>query len=278
MASTEKAQEILEQLAAGVEALVTGADWHRALDVIGRFHSYSFGNCLLIGMQNPDATRVAGFNTWKGLGRSVRKGERGIRILAPMVGKKTVEDKDGNEEKQAFVKGFRSVAVFDVSQTEGEDLKLSILHPADLEGDAPENMLSAIASLVRAAGFDYERGTVPIAGAKGVTIWDSRRVIVDATLSDAMAAKTSLHELAHVLLHEKVENRTCRGVVEVEAESAAYVAAVALGLDTSDYSFAYVGGWSDGKPEQVQAVGARVVKAANAMIDGVEKFEKEEAA
>lgn len=278
MASTEKAQEILDQLAEGVAALVSGEDWKRALDVVGRFHHYSFGNCLLIGMQRPDATRVAGFQTWKGMGRSVRKGEHGIRILAPMVGKKTVEDSEGNEEQRAFVRGFRTVAVFDLSQTDGEDLKLEVMHPDDVSGEVDGRLLEAVVAQIEAAGFRFFRSTVPMDGAKGVTIWESRQVIVGDELPLAMATKTAIHELAHVLLHEKAEDRGCRGVVEVEAESTAYVVATALGFDTSDYSFSYVAGWAEGKTDAVQAVGARVCKTAAAIVDGVEKKLEEEAA
>lgn len=272
MASTDKAQEILEELEAGVAQIVTSDDWTRALETASRFHSYSFGNLVLIAMQRPEATRVAGFNTWKSLGRFVRKGERGIRILAPMVRK--VVDDAGDEERR--VVGFRSVAVFDVSQTDGAELASAPM-PVLLEGEAPAGALETIVERIREAGYTFSRTVSPLQpAANGVTDFLAKTVSVRPELSPAQALKTSIHELAHVLLeHDKVADRGCRGLLEVEAESVAYIVCRTLGVDAGDYSFGYVANWSGGQAEKVLEVGKRVVAIANKIAAA---FEVEEVA
>jgi DNA primase len=257
MAETE---ELLAQLQAGVENLTTGEEWQRMLDMSNRLYAYSFGNVLLINTQRPGATMVAGYRRWQELGRQVRRGERSIRILAPVLVKK--EDDDGNE-KRALV-GFRGTGVFDVGQTEGPPLP--DVRPCLLEGDAPSGLWDALAGQVGGRGFVLERG--PCGPANGLTDFTTRTVRVRADVSPAQAAKTLAHELAHVVLHgpEKVRYFACRGRCEVEAESVAYIVAGWAGLPTDDYNFPYVAHWADSDWRKVQETGTVVLQAARDII------------
>jgi len=264
--TSEVAGELLSELHAQVEALVTSDDWKRALDVAQRFHRYSFGNVLLIGMQRPDATLVAGYRKWNEFGRHVRNGERSIRILAPLVVKK--RDAATDDERPLLI-GFKGVGVFDVSQTDGEPIP-ERPKPRLLDGEAPEGALDAIAGLIQAAGFAFERGDC--GAANGYTDFASKAVRVRADVADAQALKTAIHELAHVSADapENGDRFTCQGAREVRAESVAYVVAGALGLPTDDYSFAYVGSWADGSVGTVQATGEQVLRLANEILVAVE--------
>ena len=132
-----KSTDALQRLRDGVETLKQSDEWIRWLDVQSRFHHYSWGNCVLIAIQRPEATRVAGFHRWLELGRCVRKGEKGIQILAPMVGKR--KDADPDDPKVCF--GFRAAYVFDILQTDGEDLPEITRR---LEGDDPDGLFEAV--------------------------------------------------------------------------------------------------------------------------------------
>jgi len=262
-------QELLERLHGEVEKLVEGSDWKRMLDLANQVHSYSFGNLLLIAMQRPDATMVMGYRKWEANDRHVMKGEKGIRILAPIIVKK--EDETGKEVRKLV--GFKGVAVFDISQTEGEPFNLPEVKL--LEGEGPEGALEAIVRLIEAQGFTFARGSC-FGGANGTTDFLSREVTVRADVSGAQALKTAIHELAHVMLHDpdgsKDEAFQCRGQKEVEAESVAYVVAAKLGLETDGYSFPYVATWAGRQEDSmkvVQASGTRVLKAAGQIIESL---------
>lgn len=249
---------VLKQLSAGVEAIRSGDGWRGWLEATSRLHDYSARNVLLIWMQKPDAQIVAGFNAWKEFDRHVSKGERAIRVLAPV--KRNVEvldsagspivDEAGKPRKENRIVGFRTVPVFDISQTEGAPFP----HPPAptlLTGQAPLGLWDGLAAQIQDAGFHLVRveSAASIGGANGRTDYGTRVVSVRADVSDAQAVKTLAHELAHVRLHEPntaelLPNGPCRGTKEVEAESVAYLVAAANGMDTSDYSFAYVASWS----------------------------------
>lgn len=129
------------------------------LQVVSKFHRYSFNNHLMIFMQRPDATVVAGFNRWKSLGRFVKKGEKGIAIFAPCKYKTVVEDQAGEETSLLQVGGFRVVYVFDISQTEGEDLPdLDVVRPTLLDADAPDGIWDALVEHANSIGFEVTRG------------------------------------------------------------------------------------------------------------------------
>jgi len=211
----------------------------RYLDVLARFHHYSFGNVMLIASQKPDATRVAGFHTWKSVGRWVKKGEQGIAILAPMVGRRrrdatespTVEDGDG---KVRQVYGFRVVHVFDVSQTEGAELP----EFAGIDGD-PGKRLRRLEGIVGDYGITLEYD-IPGCGALGVS--RDGTIVVRPDMPPAETFAVLAHELAHELLHQQTgrKQEVSRTVRETEAEAVAYVVCQAMGLETTTRSSDYI--------------------------------------
>ena len=264
MANSEKVAEAHERLTTMVEALVSGDDWQAMLAMAAKFHRYSFGNVCLILSQAPDATQVAGYRTWQATGRQVRKGEHGIAILAPCTyGATDSEDHEDATPARHVVRGWRVVRVFDIAQTDGEPL--ADVTPALLAGEAPEDLWDRLAGLVAAEGYTLERGDCGTAN--GYTNFAGRVVRVRADVSDAQAAKTLAHELAHILLHGPADIAGAkRSLAEVEAESVAFVVCSAAGLNTDGYSFAYVGGWSGGDIDVVHAAGARVMATAETIL------------
>jgi hypothetical protein len=225
-------QSLIEQLEAGHSDALTAY-----LNAMSRFHNYSLGNILEIARQNPDATRVAGFWKWKELGRSVKKGEKGIRILAPIIGIRRKKDDEANKDitKQntAVLVGFRSAYVFDVSQTEGAELP----EVRGISGDVGENRDKLIAFIER-QGIELVF-TERIAPALGMSY--GGRIAILPGQSKAEEFSTLVHELAHEILH-KAERRTAttKTVRETEAESIAFVICKAVGLETGSASADYI--------------------------------------
>lgn len=257
-----------EQLVDQVRALRTGADWTAWLRLAARLHTYSFNNVLLIARQRPDAATVAGYRAWQELGRQVDKGEHGIRILAPVTRRAdpAVEPhEDGDDADVRAVVGYRVGYVWDVSQTHGRPLP-ERPHPVLLPGQAPSGLWDALEAQVRGRGLTVSRGDC--GGANGVTDFAARTVRVRGDVDDAHAVKTLAHELGHVLLHDGDGRLDCRGVVEVEAESFAYLITAHHGLVSDTYTFPYVLTWAatvpGDEPEAVvRNVGQRVVDAAH---------------
>jgi len=283
----DKLAALHEQISDGVAALVESQGWRAMLDTAAKFHSYSLGNLLLIGAQAPQATRVAGFRTWQSLGRQVRKGERGIAILAPCsyrpkaaeraepagpaapAGQEPATTCSGGVAPDAGggrqVRGFRVVHLFDLSQTEGAPLPE--VAPTLLVGQAPAGLWNALEGQVHAHGYTVHRGDT--GRANGWTDPTSRTVRVSGGVDDAQAVKTLIHELAHIEAGHVADlptYATCRGRCEVEAESVAYVVAAAHGLDASGYSFAYVAGWAGGDFTRVRQAAETVTKTARAIL------------
>lgn len=301
-ARTAKLEALHERLAAQVAALRTGEDWARWLATAARFHDYSFGNTMLILAQRPEATAVAGYEAWKALGRQVDKGEKGIAILAPVVRRAAVdpgvdESRPDQSESDApgqnastsarRVTGFRAAYVWDVGQTSGAALPQEPA-PQQLQGQAPDGLWESLTGAVTAAGYTVERG--PCGGANGVTIPATRTVRVRDDVNDAQAVKTLAHELGHVLLHthagtdgEPSAALPCRGVVEVEAESVAYLVSAVHGLDSGAYTFPYVAHWAEGVAGQaaedvVRATGERVLGTVRRILAVAADREPENAA
>jgi len=268
--SADKAQELHDQLTESIEALVSSDDWVRTLETASKFHNYSFGNVMLITLQRPDASRVAGFKTWQSLGRQVRKGEKGIGILAPMVYKREVQTDSGETEEVRGVRGFRSVYVFDIAQTEGDDL--DEIRPEIVQGESPESLWDSLAAMIEAEGFSVELADPDTPGANGTTNYTDHTVKVRPDLPAAQRTKTLAHELGHVLLHDPsgiAASGMERSRKEVEAESVAYIVCQASGMVTDDYSFPYVAIWAQGNPEAVANTGTRVVTAAKRILEGL---------
>jgi len=280
----DKLAALHEQISEGVAALVDSQGWRAMLDTAAKFHSYSLGNLLLIGAQAPQATRVAGFRTWQSLGRQVRKGERGIAILAPCTYRPKTADRaepaapagpapttscsggaapDAGGKQQ--VRGFRVVHVFALSQTDGAPLP--DVAPALLTGQAPAGLWDALERQVLGHGYTVHRGDT--GRANGWTDPTSRTVRVSGGVDDAQAVKTLIHELAHLEaghVGDLPTYATCRGRCEVEAESVAYVVAAAHGMHASGYSFAYVAGWAGGDLSVVRQAGDTVTQTARCIL------------
>jgi antirestriction protein ArdC len=223
---------LIEQLEAGHSEVLTAY-----LTAMSRFHNYSFGNVLEIARQMPNATRVAGFWAWKQLGRSVKSGEKGIRILAPIVGVKRKKDeeaeKDITKQNTRVLVGFRNAYVFDVSQTEGVDLP----ELREMSGDVGENR-DRLISFIEKQGIALTY-TEKIAPALGMSY--GGRIAILPGQSKAEEFSTLVHELAHEMLH-KAERRTAttKVVRETEAEAVAFVIAKAVGLQTGSASADYI--------------------------------------
>lgn len=269
MGSTDKAQEILESLEVGVAELVTSEDWIRSLEVASKFHTYSFSNTMLIFMQRPDATRVAGFKAWQKLGRQVRKGEKGIAILAPL--KVRVKDEENADSKTFKLVGFRVVHVFDIAQTDGDPLPE--VRPSMLEGEIESGLVEQAIAQIESAGCTFEITESPIGN--GYFSPKESKVVVAPGMSPAQTFKTTVHELAHVKLGHG-SNEDPYSIGEIEAESVAYVVCKSLGIEADSYSFAYVAAWSDGDTDKIRKVGERVLKTARAILEGIQTDEGEE--
>ncbi len=262
MAAVHRSRALVAELEQGVARLVDSERWRAHLEVQSRFHHYSFGNVALIGQQRPDATRVAGFRAWQALGRSVRRGERAIWILAPLLATRSL-DEDAEEGQGArIVRGFKAVPVFDVSQTDGAPLP-SVCE--QLDGDDPLGAYRYLEQIGATVGFRIEEHELE-SGTNGDCSHAKRLIRVERRNAPAQRAKTLAHELAHALLHEHFVDR---GVAELEAESVAYVVCRSLGLDTSEYSFGYVALWAGGGSAALAGLrgcGERIQKAAAALL------------
>jgi hypothetical protein len=225
-------KSLIEQLEAGHSDALTSY-----LNAMSRFHNYSFGNILEIARQRPDATRVAGMYAWNQLGRKVKKGERGIRILAPIVGVKRKKDeeaeKDITKQNTRVLVGFRNAYVFDVSQTEGAEL------PAmrEMSGEVGENRARLI-SFINKQNIELVF-TENIAPALGMSY--GGRIAILPGQSEAEEFSTLVHELAHEMLeHAKRRTTTTKVVRETEAESIAFVVGKTVGLNTGTASADYI--------------------------------------
>jgi antirestriction protein ArdC len=258
MATTEARKDALDRLQEGIAALTTSQAWTGYLKVQSRFYRYSPNNCVLIWLQYPEATRVAGYRRWQELGRHVRKGEKGIAILAPC--KYKSENDQGEED--LVIKGFRTAYVFDISQTEGEEL--ATLPISRLSGDAPA-VLDALTEYARGLKYSVEFCEFAEPNKNGQTDFASYRITIRKGLSPAQTVKTMAHELAHILLN----HIGCRSIAELEAESTAFVICDALGIDSGAYSFAYVANWStdpDYGIDRIKRHAERIQKTASTIL------------
>ncbi|MBU3849848.1 MAG: helix-turn-helix domain-containing protein [Candidatus Treponema excrementipullorum] len=255
--STEKVKEITEKLKTGVNEIFESGQYEQYLKVMSKFHDYSTNNTILIALQRPDATRVAGFTTWKNeFQRSVKKGEKGIKILAPMFFKKEHQEKDvtdsethssenheQEENEEQIITRFKVVNVFDICQTEGKELPG--LGVDALKGDV-EHYEAFYHSLEKTSPVPMAFEAIKDASHGYYDLVD-KRIAIKAGLSQLQTIKTAIHEIAHATLHADKNSNTDRSTAEVQAESIAYTVCSYYGLDTSDYSFGYVAGWSRGK-------------------------------
>ena len=263
--SADRMKEITDKLETGIMDLFESDRFQAYLDTMARFHNYSFNNTILIAMQGGQL--VAGYNKWRDeFHRNVKKGEKGIKIFAPAPYKvkkevpkldeqgQPVKDKDGNtvtEQKEIQVPAFKIVSVFDVSQTEGEPLPS--LGVEELAGDV-ERYQDFFKALEQTSPVPMAFEDIP-GGSHGYYHLTEKRIAIQENMSELQTLKTAIHEIAHAKLHAidpeapaaEQQNRPDSRTREVQAESVAYTVCQHYGLDTSDYSFGYVAGWSSGK-------------------------------
>lgn len=272
----DKIKELAQKLEKGIKDVFTSERWKQYLSTAAKFHNYSYGNAMIIWLQRPDATRVAGFTAWRDkFGRTVNKGERGIAILAPVPYK--VEHDDLDEKTTETRLTFKVAHVFDVSQTSGRDLpKLIDELQADVTGYG-----ALMDVLKKTSVFPIEFKEIE-GGAKGYCSFAEERIVLKQGMSESQTIKTLLHEMAHADLHarnkrEAAENPGIdRHTAEVEAESIAYMVGQHLGVDSADYTFGYVAGWSRGKelPELKKSL-ETIQNHSRKMIEGIDReYEK----
>lgn len=235
-----KREEITKLIEQGVqelhEALANGRSdqLQTYLDVMARFPRYSFNNCMLIALQDPDCTMVQGFRAWKKLGRNVKKGGKGIGIIAPLLYRKQDDAAASDEANQSAIRGFKVVHVFDVSQTEGNDLPQF----AAITGDPGEN-ITALEHVIRSEGIELEYD-FPASGADGVS--QTGKIMVRPDLQAAEQFSVLVHELSHELLHTRKERckKTTKTIRETEAEAVAHVVCRAVGIESIGHSADYI--------------------------------------
>jgi antirestriction protein ArdC len=257
----EEAKKIADQALQNLtDALKSGKSERltQYLAMLAKFHRYSFGNVLLILSQKPDASHVAGFSTWKQMGRFVKKGEKGIVIIAPMSIRPKDDQAKAEGEQARPILRFRGVYVFDVSQTDGQELP----EPSRIGGD-PLHHLAAIKEIIQAKGIKLDNDDLPI-GADGVS--RGGRISIRTGLEPANEFSVLVHELAHELLHRGEDRKTLSKTVrETEAEAVAFVVSQAIGLDTGTAAADYIQLY-DGKTETLAASLDRIQHTAAEII------------
>ena len=260
-------KEITEQLEKGVKEVFTSGKYKEYLDFMCKFHNYSVNNIILIMMQNPQASLVAGYKAWQTkFKRQVRKGEKGMTILAPCPHKRTIEE-DG-EEKEIIWNSFRAVKVFDISQTDGDAVPEIA---TTLSGDV-KNYEELFDRLKNASPVpvSFEK----MGSANGYFHSVENRIAIKEGMSKEQTIKTAIHEIAHAMLHceNGEEEEADRNTREVQAESVAYTVCKMLGIDSSDYSFGYVAGWSKDKEVKELSESMEVIRrTATEIIDKIRK-------
>ena len=286
----QRVQELTDKLEQGLQDLFNSDSYRNYLSTMSKFHNYSFNNTLLIAMQKPDATLVAGYKAWqKNFERHVNKGEKAIRILAPApykikeerdkidpVTQELLLDKDGNpqkEEVEITIPAFRAVSVFDVSQTDGKPIPELAAKELLSDVEGYQDMIRAVEA-ISLVPIELEE----IAGdSKGYYDREAKRIAVQENMSESQTLKTMIHEVAHSKLHSKeVEQdeqmRKDRNTKEVEAESVAYTVCQHFGIDTSDYSFGYIAGWSSGRDtKELRSSMDTIRRTASELITGIEE-------
>lgn len=276
----ERIKELTEKLHEGIKDLFESDRYREYLQTMAKFHNYSFNNSLLIWAQRPDASAVAGYRAWQTkFGRTVNPGSKGIMIYEPASYKRTlrekmldqdgnpIKDKDGNDvtrEVERTFPTFKVGYVFAYEDTSGKPLP-SIVSILDKDVDNFDSVMDALRKIspapIRFADFD--------GGANGYYDLVNREIVVKASLPQAQKVKTAIHEVAHSILHDKVDGidqEADKREMEVSAESIAFVVCSWLGMDTSEYSFGYVGGWSAGKELKELQQKMEVIRSTASMI------------
>lgn len=286
MKSENETNDLLKKLDQGLTELFDSENYKNYLDTMSKFHNYSFNNTLLIALQNPGATHVASYTDWKNkFHRQVMKGEKAIRIIAPAPYKKEIEKEVKNgltgeikkEKTEIVIPAYKTVSVFDISQTEGNELP--VIGVDELKGDVGNyEELKDILKDLSPVEILYDETP---GDAKGFYDITEKKIVIKKGLEQMQEIKTLVHEMAHALLHDKdgslVDNVTQdiewnRRTKEVQAESVAYTVCQHLGIDTSEYSFGYIAGWSSGREKKELKNSMETIrKTVNHLIGGIER-------
>ena len=297
----EQMKEITERLEQGVQELFTSEQYKKYLKTMSQFHNYSFNNTLLIAMQKPDATLVAGYGAWqKNFNRQVKRGEKGIKIIAPVMVRKKEElekfDSETNEpilrpdgqpeteEVEHIITRFRVATVFDISQTEGEPLPE--LDTPELIGSV-ENFEIFMRAIKRVSPAPIRYAEIE-GNTKGYYDNGDKEIVIQEGMSESQTMETGIHEVTHAICHdrelmEEAGEKKNQMTKEVEAESVAYTVCSYFGLDTSDYSFPYIAGWSsDMEMNELHSSMDFIRKTAGSFIDrmleNIQELQKEQSA
>lgn len=266
----EQKKAVEDALVEGVKACFTEGNFRNYLDTISKFHDYSVNNCMLITMQMPNASYVAGMKDWNTkFKRHVKKGEKSIKILAPIPCKftKKVEDKDGNEKEETveFLR-FRLVPVFDVSQTDGQELPTIC---KELTGEV-EDYDELIENLKAIAGIPVTFEDISN-GAHGYYSKLDNKIVIQKDMAETQTVKTLVHEIAHSILHNDAFMLIPREIKEIQAESVAYMVCKNIGIDTAEYSFEYVAAWAGQNMKALTSQLDIVKKTAEALTEKILK-------
>ncbi len=279
----ERIKELTDTLEKGIQLVFNSDDYKDYLKTMSRFHQYSYNNAMLIHLQAPDASYVAGYRTWQTMDRQVKKGEKGITILAPCPYTKQREvevvdpathelkrDEDGNpvrEMKEFKYTGFKTTTVFDIGQTEGKELPE--IAP-ELKGEVADydTLMKAIENVspvpVRFEDWSDEK--------KGYYDLANKEIVIKAGMSQEQTLKTAIHELTHSILHSDTDHTKDPRTMETEAESTAFVVCSSLNIDTSDYSFGYLASWaSDKELPELKSSLAAIQKTSDRLIDDIDR-------
>lgn len=288
----EAIEAALNDIASGVAGILTSDEWKAWLSHMAKFRSYSARNVLWMWAQwehrrtenpeLPEFSQPAAFSTWKKLGRSVLKGEKALTVLAPVTIKKV--EKDTGKERRVLI-GFKAVRrTFDVSQTHGDELPENPAGISPLEGEADETLWEALLDVAASINFPVKLEPMP-SGLHGYCRYEEQdmekppagviRVREDNPRYHQI--KTLIHEIAHAMLHSPQEydraHDGSRSVIEVEAESVAYVVADAFGMDTAGYSFGYVAQWAADDPRVLAESATRIIDTATRILTAAETGE-----
>ena len=284
----EALNQITEQLEASVREFMSGNKYKDFLTKMSQFHNYSLNNQLLISLQRPDATLCASFTKWKDMERMVKKGEKGIKIICPTPYKKQkieeVKDpktgktellEDGSPKKQIVEHtyiNYKIGYIFDISQTDGKPLP-TLSTP--LEGNLDNTQKELKNALMQISPVPVS--FLPIKGdANGYYHLQDKEIVVDSNISERQSLKTLIHEISHALLHDKEivpDAPTDSNTREVQAESIAYVVSQYFGMDTSEYSFGYISGWSSDKNVQELKSSLEIIRnTSNDIINQIEQI------
>ena len=279
----DKLNELTDKLEAGIKEVFSSQKYKDYLKVMSRFHGYSYNNTMLILLQKPDARLLAGYKTWQGMERNVKKGEHGISILAPSKKRftkymdkidkdtrKPVLDQDGNPvkvPKEIEYLTFYPTTIFDISQTEGKPLPVMA---EELNGQVTDygiimdSLKETAPAPIRFESWDESK--------KGYFSPLLNEIVIKSGMSELQTVKTGIHETAHSILHSKTNNLKDSATMETEAESIAFIVCCHLGLDTSSYSFPYLATWSSSKelPELKSSL-STIQKTAHSLIEKLDQ-------